>query len=67
MTTRMSISVCPFVGGDFDVIIRDDDTGREVTLTGQHRLMDEEFEVVNKLAPSCVFTTYVSRGTRRHD
>lgn len=55
--TKMKISVCPFVDGTFDVIIIDGD-GREVTLSGQQKLSEEEFDIVNRLAPACVFTTY---------
>ena len=56
---RMTISVCPFVGGAFDVIIKDTDTGDEVTLSGHQELTHEELELLTKLAPSCVWTKYV--------
>ena len=54
----MLISVCPFNNGEFDVILIDRETGDEVTLSGHQKLSEEEFAIVNKLAPSCVFTRY---------
>ena len=56
--TRMKISVCPFQNGAFDVIIKDEN-GREVTLSGHQKLSAEEFDLVNELAPACVFTPYI--------
>lgn len=55
---RMNISVCTYQNSDFDVIMIDKDTGEEVTLSGTQKLSDEEFALLNKLAPACVFTTY---------
>lgn len=57
--TRMKISVCTYQSGDFDVIIKDEND-REVTLSGCQKLTDEEFELVNALAPACVFTRYTT-------
>ncbi len=55
---KITISVCTYQNSDFDVIIQDPDTGEEVTLSGVQKISDEEHEVLNKLAPACVFTTY---------
>ena len=57
---RMTISVCPFQDGTFDVIIQDPDTFEEVTLSGQQKLSDEEMELLTRLAPSCIWTTYTT-------
>ncbi len=59
---RMTISVCPFNSGDFDVIIKDSDTGEEVTLSGHQELNREELEVLTNLAPACVWTKYISEN-----
>lgn len=56
--TRMKISVCTFQNGAFDVIIKDEND-REVTLSGHQKLSEEDFEIVNALAPACSFTRYV--------
>jgi len=55
---EMKISVCTYSSGDFEVIIKDEND-REVTLSGNQKLTPEEFELVNELAPACVFTRYV--------
>ena len=56
--TGMRISVCTYSNDDFEVIIKDD-SDSEVTFHGCQRLTDEEFDLVNELAPACVFTRYV--------
>lgn len=53
----MKISVCTYQSGDFDVMIKDA-SGNEVCLSGHQEITEEEFEVVNRLAPACVFTKY---------
>lgn len=55
---RMKISVCTYKSGDFEVILKDEDDN-EITLSGNQKLSPEEFELVNRLAPACVFTRYV--------
>lgn len=55
---RVSISVCTYQNGDFDVIIEDPDTGREVTLSGIQKMDDHDLLLLNDVAPACVMTTY---------
>lgn len=55
---RMKISVCTYEDGEFEVILKDEND-REVTLYGNQVLSAEEFQLVNELAPACVFTRYV--------
>ena len=59
---RMKISICTYEDGEFEVILKDEND-REVTLCGNQVLSAEEFGLVNKLAPACVFTRY-ERETR---
>lgn len=54
---EMSISVCTYQGGDFDVMIKDG-VGGYVCLSGKNNLTKEEFEILDRLAPACVFTKY---------
>ena len=56
--SEISISICPFEGGDVDVIIKDRKSGEEICFTSTRKLSDAEFEFVNRVAPSCVFTPY---------
>lgn len=58
MSKHLSISVCTFKNSEFDVILRDPDTGLEVTLSGIQKLSDSDFEFINEIAPACVFTKY---------
>lgn len=60
MMSDMVISICTYQSGDFEVIIKG--TGREVTLSGNQKLTDEEFELINELAPACVWTRYTRKG-----
>lgn len=53
----MLISICTYQSGDFEVILKDG-KGNEVTLSGNQKLTPEEFEMINELAPACVFTQY---------
>ena len=55
---KLSISVCTYKSGEFDVILRDPSTSREVTLSGFQKVTGEDFEFLNEFAPACVFTTY---------
>ena len=63
-TDRLSLSVCTYAGGAFDVIIRDPDTLEELTFSGERALLDDEFEFINRVAPACVFTRYVRETPR---
>lgn len=54
----MKISVCPYVNGDFEVMIIDDETGYEVCLSGSQEISSEDLDILTKLAPACVWTSY---------
>lgn len=58
MKQKITLSVCAFQNGGFDVIIQDPTTGEEVTLSGEQKLDDQQFAMIDRLAPACVFTTY---------
>lgn len=52
----LSISVCTFKDGAFDVMLRNKDF--EVTLSGVQQLDEDQFSFINKVAPACVWTKY---------
>jgi hypothetical protein len=52
------MSVCTYSDGLFQVMIVDEDTGQEIHFEGNKELTDEEFEMINKVAPACVWTPY---------
>ena len=58
MTQRLSISVCTYQNGDFEVILQDPDTHEEITLSGNQKVEGDDFDLIQKLAPACVFTRY---------
>ena len=58
MSGKISMSICTYQSGDFDVMIRDQETGHEVTLSGNQKVEDEDFELINAIAPACVWTKY---------
>lgn len=58
MATNIALSICTYKGGGFDVIIKDTDTGDEVTLSGTEKVSEEDFKFLDAIAPACVFTKY---------
>ena len=53
----MKMSICTYQDGSFEVMIKNDE-GEEVMLCGEQKLTPEEFEIVDKIAPACVWTKY---------
>lgn len=58
MNPRLTISVCTYQSGDFDVMLIDEETKEEVCFSGNQKITDEQLDIVNRLAPACVWTTY---------
>lgn len=56
---HMKISICSYQSGDFEVMLRDPESGEEVMLCGNQELTPDEFDLINKLAPACVWTNYI--------
>lgn len=54
----MEISVIPYTDDKFEVIIRDPGTGEEVALCGRQTLTQEQLDLLDRLAPACVWRTY---------
>lgn len=58
MATEISMSFCTYQGGGFDVMVKDKATGEEVCFSGEQKLTEQELEMVNRIAPACVWTSY---------
>ena len=58
MNPRLTISVCTYQSGDFDLMLIDKETGEEVCFSGNQKITDEQLDIVERLAPACVWTTY---------
>lgn len=58
MGRRIELSICTYGSGDFEVMIVDKATGKELTLSGNRKLSADEFEFVASIAPACVWTEY---------
>lgn len=58
MNPRLTISVCTYQSGDFDVMLIDKETKEEVCFSGNQKITDKQLDIVNRLAPACVWTTY---------
>lgn len=54
---KMTMSICTFNNGDFDVMFRLGD--REVTFSGNQELSDDELDLSLEIAPACVWTDFV--------
>lgn len=54
----LTMSICTFNNGTFDVIFRDKATGEEVTFSGKQEVKGKQFDFINRIAPACVWTDY---------
>jgi hypothetical protein len=54
----LTISVCTYQNGQFDVILRDKAAGKEITFSGERKVSSEDHEFLNRIAPACVWTDY---------
>ena len=53
------MSICYYNDGRFDVILRDKDLGDEVTLAGKQDLSTAEKALCQRIAPPCVYTSFL--------
>lgn len=58
---KFEMSICTYQSGDFDVMLRDATSGEEVVFSGNKKLTDDEFDMVGRIAPACVWTPYESK------
>ena len=58
MQKSILISIVTYNNGEFDVMIEDDESHKSITLSGEQRVTDEEFEFINEIAPACVWTKW---------
>ena len=52
----IQLSICTYNSGAFQVMVKHGDY--DITFEGERKLSEEEFVVVNMLAPACLFTPY---------
>lgn len=58
---QLEISIVPYKDSRFEVILRDAETGEEITLSGKRGFTQAELRLLGQIAPPCVYTRYVSR------
>jgi hypothetical protein len=58
----LEMSICTYENGEFDVMLRDTATGEEIELSGFKRLSPEQFKLIDRIAPACVWTSYRSES-----
>jgi hypothetical protein len=56
--TDIKLSICAFSNCEVDVMIRDS-KGRELIISATRTFTDEEMDMINEIAPACVWTPYV--------
>ena len=61
MKTEIAMSICTYKDGKFEVMISDQETGKEITLEGKQDISEEVFDLINKIAPACVWTRYIQK------
>lgn len=54
----VTLSLCRFVDGTFELYIIDPATKQEVQIEGRRVFTDEESALLDRLMPACVWTTY---------
>ena len=54
----LTMSICTYNNGAFDVIFRDRKTGEEFTFSGHQKVGKEDFDFIGRIAPACVWTDY---------
>jgi hypothetical protein len=59
VATEINLSLYTYQNGTFDVMVVDKATGEELRFSGEKKLTDQELEMVNRIAPACVWTGYV--------
>jgi len=55
---KLTMSICTYNNDNFDVIFEDKETGQHLTLSGNQKLDEDEFQFANQIAPACVYTDY---------
>lgn len=55
---KIRLSVCTYSDGRFEALLIDEETLQEVQLEGNKALTEEEFELLQRVAPGCVLTPY---------
>lgn len=59
MLDKLTMSICTYKDGLFEVILKHTETGREIVFTGNQKLSEEDFDLVQEIAPACVWTKYL--------
>jgi hypothetical protein len=57
-TQRIRLSLCEFQDGTFELYIIDPSTREEIQIGGRRVFTDAQREMLFRLMPPCVFTTY---------
>lgn len=60
---EIRMSICTYQGGTFDVMIQDAASGRGLCLSGSRVVTEDELDLINEIAPACVWTTYKRKDT----
>lgn len=55
---RVTLSLCEFQDGTFELYIIDPKTRQEIQITGARAFTAHERDMIARLMPGCVFTTY---------
>lgn len=63
MAQEIAFSICTFNDGKFDVMVKEVSTGREIILSGERKVSDDDLELINRIAPACVWTKYKTETT----
>jgi hypothetical protein len=58
MGRKITLSICTYNDGLFEVIINDKETGEGITFSGNKKIDNEQLAFINRIAPACVWTTY---------
>jgi hypothetical protein len=58
VTQKLTVSLCEFQDGTFELYIIDGNTREEIQIEGRRTFTDQQREMLLRLMPPCVWTTY---------
>lgn len=57
-TQKITLSLCEFQDGTFELYIKDPSTHEEIQIEGRRVFTDAQRDMIARLMPGCVWTTY---------
>jgi len=63
--TQLRMSIVPYTDGRFEIIFKSGPEEEELSFCGMQELSNEQLKLAHKIAPPCVYTSYLRVDSRR--